>query len=129
MARSVQVTLSGPLFDGSARGIVDDMLTDARRAVAERVVTEIRQELRRVLKNPTGYYERQVTYDVAGRDPRVTDGGVVYGPWLEGVSRRNAASRFKGYATFRRVSQRLADQAAELAEPAVGPHLDRLGRR
>jgi len=45
---------------------------------------------------------------------------VVYGPWLEGDSARNATSRFKGYQSFRKVGQELEKDA----EPVISRHLN-----
>jgi hypothetical protein len=47
------------------------------------------------------------------------DSGVVYGPWLEGVGRRNKVSRFKGYSSFRKSLQDLEKMgAAEIEKTA-----------
>jgi hypothetical protein len=55
-------------------------------------------------------YYRQNIHGVAQHlNGRIDDGGVVYGPWLEGTSTRNATTRFKGYASFRRTAQWLND--------------------
>jgi hypothetical protein len=43
-----------------------------------------------VLQHPTGYYQSKITVERAGTGYRVTDQGVVYGPWLEGTGSRNA---------------------------------------
>lgn len=83
----------------------------------------IRSNLDHVLRNPTGYYRSRVQ---AERD-RITDSGVVYGPWLEGVGSRNRTTRFKGYFTFRRTTQQIETQAGPVAERVVGQHTERLG--
>jgi hypothetical protein len=46
----------------------------------------------------------------------VQDGGVIYGPWLEGVGSRNRTTRFKGYFTFRRTTAQLNVRATPIAE-------------
>ena len=55
---------------------------------------------------PTGNYRRSINGRMVGSmHGEVHDSGIVYGPWLEGVSSRNNATRFKGYAAFRRATQ------------------------
>lgn len=43
----------------------------------------------------------------------ITDGGVIYGPWLEGTSSRNETTRFKGYASFRKTVEWLSTQSKD----------------
>lgn len=121
---TVKTRKSGPLFDGRADKAVSAFQDDAEREVGQVLVNEIQAELGKVLRHPTGYYKRQVTTDRARNDLVVTDGGVVYGPWLEGTSSRNSKTRFKGYATFRRVAERVAERAGEIAERVLPKHLD-----
>lgn len=125
MGLDVDVTIQGPLVDGRLQHAIDLGLDDAKRDVAKRGVTLVRARLAGVLRHPTGRYEFQVQAERAVADWAVTDGGIVYGPWLEGVSTRNATTRFKGYHTFRRTTQELDRQAGAIADRAIG---DRIGR-
>lgn len=121
---TVRSTKKGPLFDGRAKEAVRAFQDDAEREVGQVLVNEIQADLGKVLKHPSGYYKRQITTDRVKDDLVVTDGGVIYGPWLEGTSSRNKTTRFKGYATFRRISQRVADRAGDIAERVLPKHLD-----
>lgn len=118
---STSVKVSGPLFDPGVAERVFDRAAEAGGAeVAQVAVDLVRARLSTVLRHPTGRYSSRVVADLAVPDrPTVTDGGIVYGPWLEGTASRNDRSRFKGYRTFRIVAQELDGKAAELAEPAV----------
>ena len=115
------VTKRGPLLDGSAPKLVDAGAQEITDDVAQAALNLVHQRLGQVLRRPTGYYESRVVTDrAAGSDASlVTDQGVVYGPWLEGVGGRNKASRFKGYRTFRHVTEQISREAAKLAQPAV----------
>lgn len=125
---SFQTSVEGPLYDGQAAAAVDDFLEETTRVVAEMAETEIQTTLGSVLKHPTGHYRSRVVADRATDDAwRVHDSGVVYGPWLEGTSDRNRASRFKGYATFRRVFQWLDGKAGDVADDRLPRHLERMG--
>lgn len=117
----------GPLFDGRAAAAIDAFTVDAENAVAEAGVNEVRQTLSGSLKNPTGFYESQIQTERRADTTLVTDGGVVYGPWLEGTSSRNTTTRFKGYAAFRRSVQRVQAQAPRIAEKTLQRYLGRMG--
>lgn len=119
------VETSGPLFNGQAQRAFKDYAIDAEKHIADQAVGEIRRQLDRVLKNPTGRYRRSIRVEQKGSVHQVNDGNIVYGPWLEGVSSRNAKSRFKGYRTFRIVKQRIDRRAAEDAEKRLPRYLGR----
>lgn len=125
MASDETVKATGPLFNGQAERAFKDYAIDAEQYVAEQAVGEIRRQLDRVLKNPTGRYKRSVRVVKTGSMHQVNDGGIVYGPWLEGVSSRNHKSRFKGYRTFRIVNQRIERWAVEDAEKRLPKYLGR----
>ena len=56
----------------------------------------------------TGHYRRSVNGRMLDSlHGEIHDSKVVYGPWLEGTGSRNATTRFKGYAAFRRARQEL----------------------
>lgn len=108
--------LSGPLFDGRLEAAVAAAVDQAEQDIADVGVTVVREELGHVLQNPTGYYESQIQTDRARSGLEVSDGGVVYGPWLAGSSERNRSTRFKGYAHWRAATQRLQARAREIAD-------------
>jgi hypothetical protein len=122
----LQVTATGPVFDGRAAAAVDDFLTDAEDTLADAGVNRIRQRLGTVLRNPTGYYASRIVTERAGEDRAVTDSRVVYGPWLEGTSSRNQATRFKGYRTFRLTTQQLQAEAHDIAQRVLPRYLERM---
>lgn len=126
---SAEVTMTGPLYDGGAARAVEDFLAEASREVAEAGVNEVQARLGQVLQHDTGHYRGQVTTDRTTGEGNwiVTDGGVIYGAWLEGTSSRNKTTRFKGYQTFRRTRQWLSDRAMSIAESSLPRHLDRMG--
>lgn len=116
---SVTVTKRGGVFTAGASGIVDRYHQEMMMDTATAGTAMVRQRLQSVLKHPTGYYSSQIRERSTGNGAEVTDSGVIYGPWLEGTSRRNQTSRFKGYATFRRTAQDLEKAAPKVAGPAA----------
>ena len=126
---TVAATTRGPLLDGSAPKVVAAALEEITDDVAQAAVDLVHQRLGQVLRNPTGYYRSRVVANTArGSDAvLVTDGGVVYGPWLEGVGSRNQTSRFKGYRTFRQATEQIRRETDKHAKPAVAAMVKKLG--
>lgn len=123
---TVEVTLSGPLLDGRAGPIIHAMGRDMQTQIAQQGYADVMANLNASIRHPTPYYETQIVVQDRADDLLVHDRGVVYGGWLEGVSTRNAATRFKGYASFRRAYQTLERTAPVLAEKVLAGYLARL---
>lgn len=109
----VTVRASGPLFEGASSALVQRYTQAGGEEVARWAEQEVHRVLEQVLRHPTGYYQSQVRVNRVSNDSfSITDGGVVYGPWLEGVGSRNyPVTRFHGYSTFRRVAKRVEQRA------------------
>ena len=110
----------GPIFDKRGKNIVKQVSSK----FIQRMVELGEQRLDEMLKPrpagvylsaqearpnqaSTGNYRRNIGGSTQGSkgtidDGIISDGKVVYGAWLEGTSSRNAASQFKGYASFRK---------------------------
>ena len=124
MTVSFTVKTKGRLFASGSRE-VKDALNDCMEAGAEAG----KQRLRQVLTKSgvylsdgksTGNYRRNIQSKLTpGRQALITDGGVVYGPWLEGVSSRNATTRFKGYASFRKTKDYLVGAMPDIARRVI----------
>jgi hypothetical protein len=108
----------GPMFSGKTAAAMHTYADQVGYKVATYAEDQIQARLGQVLQNPTGYYQSKVTVERAGSGYRVSDQGVIYGPWLEGTGSRNQTTRFKGYQTFRRtkalVDRKAPNIAAEL---------------
>lgn len=109
----------GPMFTGRTAAALDTYADQVGYRVATYAEDQVRQRLGQVLQHPTGYYQSRITVDRSGTGYVVSDGGVVYGPWLGGTGSRNyPVTRFRGYQTFRRtkalVDRKAAGIAAEL---------------
>lgn len=124
---STGVRLRGPAFTGEAKREVGRYLEDVVHATAVRGQELVRADFDVVHREPTGYARSRVTVtDEPGPRSTVGDGGIVYGPWLEGVGSRNKTSRFKGYATFRRIGQRLQGEVERIARERLPQLVRRL---
>jgi hypothetical protein len=118
---------TGPLLDGYGSRIAEQLASEITEDLGQLAYDMIRQRLASVLVNPSGYYESRVQVSNASEGTAVDDGGVVYGPWLEGTGSRNGRSRFKGYATFRKVTQEIDARARDEAEKLLDRELRRFG--
>lgn len=126
------LTLQGPLFDGRADKALDDYTRAVAKRVADKGTAEVRTRLAAVLRHPTaegGHYRDHITNRAVTDGYLITDTRSEYGPWLEGTSTRNRTTRFKGYHTFRLITQQLGHQAQAVAESAIGPYIVRMGGR
>jgi len=107
----------GPVFDGEAEAILDRYSQAAREKIAQEGISRIHFHLGEVLRHDTGRYEAAIHAEPQVDDIVITDTPVVYGPWLEGTGSRNfPKTRFRGYHTFRLVSQMLDADAGDIAE-------------
>ena len=107
---SITATGHGRIFNNSKREVnkaEEDMLT----SIGEEAAKRVKKRLGLVLRNPTGYYKSKIKSDFRAGRVEVHDSGVIYGPWLEGISSRNAQTRFKGYRTFRKIAKRMENDA------------------
>lgn len=130
MRIDIDVTTSGPFFDGRALRALREFVDEAPYEIAGEGVTTWLSIYRPQVKNPTPYYEylvhrEKVTYG----ESHVWDGGQVrYGPWLEGTGSRNSpVTRFKGYASMKKTTPVLQHVAAPVAEALLrSRYLDRM---
>lgn len=124
--QTVEITATGKLFT-DPEPVIRRNTELMELEVARYAADMIRDRLRDVLVNPTGAYVAAITVQPRGDHAAVTDSGVIYGPWLEGVAERNLISRFKGYSTFRRTAadaEAQADARTELLQQKLARELE-----
>lgn len=124
---SGNVIMTGPLLVGHAGVIVDDITALIQSEIADAALERVQYYLSAQIKHPTPYYETQVVRQQLSQDQVVHDRGIVYGPWLEGTSRRNSTTRFKGYHSFRKATAAVQKQAQDIANRVLDRHINRLG--
>lgn len=120
---NVRVDTSGPLFDGRFPRIVDDMVQDMVWEVGMQAFADVHQNADGSFKNPTPYYETQITQEWHGRDVLVHDRGIVYGPWLE---RGRSTTRFRGYHIWERATRSTQRKAQGLIQPILARYIAKL---
>lgn len=116
---SVEVQQSGAVFDGRAEQQQRDSADEWTQSLATLGASMVRTNLNSVLRKQTPFYRLQVQARSEPPGWKITDQGVVYGPWLEGTGLRNRTTRFKGYATFRRTVQQINARAVAIGQPII----------
>lgn len=122
----MQATRSGPLFDGRA----EMMIAQAENTIEKRVATlgasMVRSRLNAVLKKQTPIYRFKVRAEPSAPGWIIHDQRMIYGPWLEGTGSRNRTTRFKGYKTFRIITQELRKRADVIGEGVIVEYVGKL---
>lgn len=126
----IQADVTGPLADGTA----DNALQEWARNTAAALGKEGVELLRRFPMNKSGraHGAFQDHLKVLQKGPVATIPapmikGVTWGPWLEGTSKRNSSTRFKGYHLFRKTRQELQKRAPEIGQRELDKILPKLG--
>jgi len=134
--------MKGAIFDGRAPHLLKDVMSGAVKELIEDGESILGQKLRPAsagvyegslvggtrVQTSTGNYRRNISTRITELNGLITDGGVVYGPWLEGISSRNMTTRFKGYMTFRKTSQELEKKSREVFNKYLRRFVDRVNR-
>jgi hypothetical protein len=123
---ATSVNITGPVSDGSLAGMLSRMVDEMINTVAAQAYADVMQNLNSSIQFPTPYYETQITVQDLKGDTVVHDRGIIYGPWLEGVSRRNGATRFKGYHSFRKAADELRRKVPDLCQHVADQWMPRL---
>lgn len=126
MSADVDVQCTGPLFDGSASALLQKFERDAEEQIAQAAHQQLHRRYGSTFQNPTGYYKSRTVTDLRSDGATVHDSNVIYGNWLEGTSHRNAETRFKGYANFRKTTQEIDKLAPRMAERILSGYVERL---
>lgn len=120
------VSFSGPFFTQGAM-VLDRMVRDIVTGVTKETEQRVRilgQSMFRYADKShhqvPGKWRSQIHSQFRGDEGIVTDGGIVYGPWLEGTGSRNRTTRFKGYRMWRTTLQNMERSGArEVYRPIV----------
>lgn len=115
----IKMNTQGAILKGKGPDVVRTGLKTSKADIAKEATSLIHERLSVVLKHPTGRYKSSVVADLSSPDPKVLGDRKVYGSWLEGTSSRNHTTRFKGYKTFRLITQRIQRDTARIAEPSI----------
>lgn len=129
MRATTTVSTGGPLFNGQLERGIGRACEDARAEVGDTGVEMVRRHFDGVLRHDSWHYRSgrrtpgrlraAVQSDIDGDRVKITNGNVIYRFWIEGVGKRNATTRFKGYRTFRLIRQRIRGLAPDVVRRHV----------
>jgi hypothetical protein len=134
MAGSFKVTVyadvKGPLADGAADRALDDWARNTEDALGKEGIDMLRAfPMNKTGRAHGGFENALKTVRSSGslRIPGPMITGVVWSPWLEGTSKRNESTRFKGYGLFRKTAARLRKRAPDVGQRELDKIMPRLG--
>lgn len=129
MAQQVEITFTGPFFEG-AESIIQAYVGETERVLGERALDLVDANLQESIRVNRGVYTSQIRLTQQDAGTVVDDGWgetneLPYGKWLEGIGSRNApVTRFEGYHSFQRAAETLDEEkeniAAEVLDKYVG---------
>lgn len=115
------VTVSGPFFMPGVVGMVHDAVNEAVREVSQFGAEAVKDQLHPGHGVRSGKFRSSISGQVTqSRQGLVFARDAVKGPWLEGTSRRNLTTRFKGYAMWRKGRERTNREALKIADKIIG---------
>ena len=138
MELTTKVELTGPLFRGVAprilRQVTESAVKDLTEAGESFLLLRLRPRPSGVYKTAqeagkeksVGNYARNIQSVVKNLTGELSDGGVIYGPWLEGVGSRNKSARFKGYFSFRAAKQLVEKRVDRTINQYLGKFVRRM---
>lgn len=102
------VDAHGPIFDGRAVVALKEYEKQVDQELSEELKRAWLDRLNSSIRVNRGVYISRIRVQTRSELVRdVSDGGVVYGPWLEGTGSRNRTTRFKGYRSLRQATDRV----------------------
>lgn len=124
----IEVTFSGPLFDGRAEEAMRRLVDESQAEVAKAAEDTWQSLMDASFRHPTDKYQSFV--NIARRDPDlvVNDGWpeshLPYGPWLEGIGSRNSpVTRFPGYFSLKRAADMVRRDTDGITAPIVDKYV------
>lgn len=124
------VRITGPVFDGRAAVAVSACLEQTRH----NLMAEGADMLRHFPMDKTGRARgnfQATLMEIRGPQADILRGamitGIVWSPWLEGTSKRNQSTRFKGYHLFRLTAAWLNQIAAIAVRQELAAFLPEMG--
>lgn len=124
----MNVSIGGPLLGAAAGKHVLDFNDDLLFEAGSLAIDSVQNTLNRRIIRHTPYYETHIQlFKESPNTAVVNDSGIVYGPWLEGISRRNQRLNWPGYWAFRLARARLERDLPRIADRMVQQLCSRLG--
>jgi hypothetical protein len=129
---TTKIKITGPVFDGEAAKAAAEFTAALATQVAEIGKTWIQVEAHGFDKSGRNTGAAADGVELIGQGANwVIRGGIRAGqyswPWLEGTSKRNTTSQFKGYKTFSRTRARMRKQVTPFAQAELEKFVAAMG--
>lgn len=124
-----KVSVSGPLADGTAHDAVREWIDASKKDIGDFAVRQLKAVKMDKTGRGTGHYLESIQNTVLSYNDLLIHTPVIYGPWLEGTSKRNESTRFKGYRLWRQARQKTKAEAPKIAQAKLPEYLPRIGGR
>lgn len=127
----IDCMVSGPLADGRAIDAAEKWAEGTSQALGDEAVKMLRDFPMNKTGRARGGFEGLLkTERRSPSETRVTgpqQRGVAWASWLEGTSKRNESTHFKGYHLFRKTRAELQDKAPEIGQQQLDKLLSEMG--
>lgn len=127
----VDCRVSGPLANGDADKAAEEWATNTTQALADKGVELLRSYPMNKTGRAAGAFQGALKVTRVSptqtRIPGPQEKGVVWSPWLEGTSKRNETTKFKGYGLFRKTRLQLQKMAPQIAQEQLDKVISRMG--
>jgi len=129
---TTKITMTGPLFDGRAPRAAQAYTETLAAEIGAIGQTWIKLDTERMTKSGsnTGAAAEGVMLNGSGMTFTIS-GGIRKGefdwPWLEGTSKRNQSTGFRGYKSFRRTRLRMRKAIPPYARQLLGKFIAEMG--
>ena len=120
--------VSGPLYDGTARGAAYQMIDKTKQDLADIGLGLLHASSAQFKTHPTWRWETELNAKITGsRNNILLNDPVPWARWLEGITPRNARTRFKGYHMWARTWRRLQGVSRAVLERNINDYIAGMG--
>lgn len=127
----VDCRVDGPLETGDAEKAAEEWATNTTQRLADKGVELLKAFPMNKSGRAHGGFEGALrTVRISPTETRIPgpqEKGTVWSPWLEGKSKRNESTRFKGYGLFAKTRTQLNKLAPDIAQEELDKVLPRMG--
>jgi hypothetical protein len=126
----VQADVTGPLASGEADRALEEWARNTAKALGDEGADMLRAFPMNKTGRARGGFQSNIhvlQQGATARIPAPMIRGVTWGPWLEGSSKRNESTRFRGYHLFRKTRQELQKRAPEVGQRELDKIMPLLG--
>lgn len=126
----IRPEVTGPIADGRADRALQDWAQNTVKAIADEGVKLLGDFPMNRSGRAKGGFKANLKVLQDGPQARIPAPmvrGVTWGPWLEGTSKRNDSTRFRGYHLFRKTRQELDRRAPDIGQRELDKIMPELG--